>query len=74
MPPKMTTRSVGHATTVPRGGRMGGRTSRGGGRPRGRSCDQVNDGIDGQGFGSRLDTAHGYAVSSLMDMAYWSSE
>ncbi|GJY26128.1 retrovirus-related pol polyprotein from transposon TNT 1-94 [Tanacetum coccineum] len=24
--------------------------------------------------GSQLDTAHGYAVSSLMDMAYWSSE
>ncbi|GJW03305.1 putative reverse transcriptase domain-containing protein [Tanacetum coccineum] len=26
------------------------------------------------GSGSRLDTAHGYAVSSLMDTAYWSSE
>ncbi|GJZ08877.1 putative reverse transcriptase domain-containing protein [Tanacetum coccineum] len=26
------------------------------------------------GSGSRLDTAHGYVVSSLMDTAYWSSE
>ncbi|GKB29310.1 cysteine-rich receptor-like protein kinase, partial [Tanacetum coccineum] len=26
------------------------------------------------GSGSRLDTTHGYAVSSLMDTAYWSSE
>ncbi|GKB39124.1 hypothetical protein Tco_0884066 [Tanacetum coccineum] len=49
MPPKMMTRSVGRATAAPRGGRTSGRTGRGGGRPRGRSCDQVNGGIDGQG-------------------------
>ncbi|GKB65779.1 hypothetical protein Tco_0927191 [Tanacetum coccineum] len=45
----MTTRSVGRATAAPRGGRTGGRTSRGGGRTRGRSGDQGNGGIDGQG-------------------------
>nr|GEY64868.1 hypothetical protein [Tanacetum cinerariifolium] len=45
----MTTRSVGRATAVPRGGRTNGRTSRGGGRTRGRSGDQGNGGIDGQG-------------------------
>ncbi|GJS05938.1 hypothetical protein Tco_0362734 [Tanacetum coccineum] len=49
MLPKMMTRSVGRATAAPRGGRTSGRTGRGGGRPRGRSCDQVNGGIDGQG-------------------------
>ncbi|GJY24563.1 hypothetical protein Tco_0398221 [Tanacetum coccineum] len=49
MPPRMTTRSAGRATTVPRGGRTGGRTGRGGGRTRGRSGDQGNGGIDGQG-------------------------
>ncbi|GJX29754.1 hypothetical protein Tco_0237833 [Tanacetum coccineum] len=27
-----------------------------------------------RGSGSQFDTAHGYAVSSLMDTAYWSSE
>nr|GEV52159.1 putative reverse transcriptase domain-containing protein [Tanacetum cinerariifolium] len=45
----MTTRSAGRATTAPRGGRIGGRTSRGGGRTRGRSGDQGNGRIDGQG-------------------------
>ncbi|GKC72567.1 reverse transcriptase domain-containing protein [Tanacetum coccineum] len=45
----MMTQSVGRATATPRGGRIGGRTSRGGGRTRGRSGDQGNGGIDGQG-------------------------
>ncbi|GJZ76969.1 hypothetical protein Tco_0641641 [Tanacetum coccineum] len=49
MPPRMTTRIVGRATAAPRGGRMGGWTSRGGGRTRGRSGDQGNGRIDGQG-------------------------
>ncbi|GKC44729.1 hypothetical protein Tco_1062451 [Tanacetum coccineum] len=49
----MMTRSVGRATAAPRGGRTSGRTGRGGGRPRGRSCDQVNGGIDGQGWSNR---------------------
>ncbi|GKB18037.1 hypothetical protein Tco_0851960, partial [Tanacetum coccineum] len=40
---------VGCATATQRGGRTGGRTSRGGGRTRGRSSDLGNDGIDGQG-------------------------
>ncbi|GJR20875.1 reverse transcriptase domain-containing protein [Tanacetum coccineum] len=43
MPPRMTTRSAGWATAVPRGGRTGGRTGRGGGRTRGRPGDQVPD-------------------------------
>ncbi|GKB75135.1 putative reverse transcriptase domain-containing protein [Tanacetum coccineum] len=49
MPPRMTTRSAGRATTAPRGGRTGRRTGRGGGRTRGRSGDQGNGRIDGQG-------------------------
>ncbi|GJT86145.1 hypothetical protein Tco_1067862 [Tanacetum coccineum] len=49
MPPRMMTRSAGHATATPQGGRMGGRTGRGGGKTRGRSGDQGNDGIDDQG-------------------------
>ncbi|GKF83114.1 hypothetical protein Tco_0244770, partial [Tanacetum coccineum] len=49
MPPRMMTRSAGRATVAPRGGRMGGRTSRGGGKTRGRSGDQGNGGIDDQG-------------------------
>ncbi|GKA79075.1 putative reverse transcriptase domain-containing protein [Tanacetum coccineum] len=49
MPPRMTTRSAGRAITAPRGGRMGGRTGRGGGRIRGRCGDQGNSRIDGQG-------------------------
>ncbi|GKG24359.1 hypothetical protein Tco_0394987, partial [Tanacetum coccineum] len=39
MPPRMTTRSAGQETAAPQGGRTGGRTSRGGGRTRGRSGD-----------------------------------
>nr|GEW84240.1 hypothetical protein [Tanacetum cinerariifolium] len=34
MPPRMKTRSAGQSTTTPRGGRIGGRTGRGGGRTR----------------------------------------
>ncbi|GJU71504.1 putative reverse transcriptase domain-containing protein [Tanacetum coccineum] len=34
MPPRMTTQSAGQATAAPRGGRMGGRIGRGGGRTR----------------------------------------
>ncbi|GKC24631.1 hypothetical protein Tco_1026781 [Tanacetum coccineum] len=49
MPPRMTTRSAGRATAAPRGGRISGRTGRGGGRTRGRSSDQGNGRIDGQG-------------------------
>ncbi|GKE54169.1 hypothetical protein Tco_1489325 [Tanacetum coccineum] len=45
----MTTRSAGLETATPRGGRTGGRTSRGGGRTRGRSGDQGNGRIAGQG-------------------------
>ncbi|GJS28298.1 hypothetical protein Tco_0488918 [Tanacetum coccineum] len=41
MPPRMTTQSASRAIAAPRGGRIGGRTSRGGGRTRGRSGDQV---------------------------------
>ncbi|GKD48958.1 hypothetical protein Tco_1277934 [Tanacetum coccineum] len=41
--------SVGRATAAPRGRRTGGQTGRGGGRTRGRSSDQGNGGIDGQG-------------------------
>nr|GEX41181.1 reverse transcriptase domain-containing protein [Tanacetum cinerariifolium] len=40
MPPRMTTRSAGRAIAAPRGGRTGGRTSRGGGRTKGQSGDQ----------------------------------
>nr|GEV16771.1 hypothetical protein [Tanacetum cinerariifolium] len=40
---------AGRATAAPRGGRTSGRTSRGGGRTRGRSGDQGNGRIDGQG-------------------------
>ncbi|GKE23592.1 hypothetical protein Tco_1435104, partial [Tanacetum coccineum] len=49
MPPRMTIRSAGRATTAPRGGRTGGRTGRECGRTRGRSGDLGNCGIDGQG-------------------------
>ncbi|GJX65130.1 hypothetical protein Tco_0299473 [Tanacetum coccineum] len=49
MSPKMTTRSAGRATAAPQGGRTGGRTGRGGSRTRGRSGDQDNCRIDGQG-------------------------
>ncbi|GJY09833.1 hypothetical protein Tco_0378018 [Tanacetum coccineum] len=41
MLPRMTTQSAGLATTAPQGGKTGGRTSRGCGRTRGRSGDQV---------------------------------
>ncbi|GJT81594.1 putative reverse transcriptase domain-containing protein, partial [Tanacetum coccineum] len=37
MPLRMTTRSAGRVTAAPRGGRIGGRTGRGGGRTRGQS-------------------------------------
>nr|GEU79092.1 hypothetical protein [Tanacetum cinerariifolium] len=40
---------AGRATAVPQGGRTGERSGRGGGRTRGRSGDQGNGGIDGQG-------------------------
>ncbi|GKA49101.1 putative reverse transcriptase domain-containing protein [Tanacetum coccineum] len=49
MPPRMTTQSAGRSTTAPRGGRTGGRTSRGSGRTRGRTGDQGSGGIDKQG-------------------------
>nr|GEW07123.1 reverse transcriptase domain-containing protein [Tanacetum cinerariifolium] len=49
MPPRMMTQSASRATATPRGGRMGGRADRGGGRTRGRSSDQGNGMIDGQG-------------------------
>ncbi|GKA77870.1 hypothetical protein Tco_0784407 [Tanacetum coccineum] len=49
MPPRMTTRSTGRATAAPRGGRMGGRTSRGGGRTEGRFGDQGDSRNDGHG-------------------------
>ncbi|GJR76001.1 putative reverse transcriptase domain-containing protein [Tanacetum coccineum] len=51
MPPRMTTRSAGHATAAPQRGRTSGRTSKGGGRTRGQSGDQGNGRIDGQGNG-----------------------
>ncbi|GJT97023.1 putative reverse transcriptase domain-containing protein [Tanacetum coccineum] len=47
MPPRMMTRSAGRATAAPRGGRTGGRTSRGGGKTRGRSGDQGKVGLNG---------------------------
>nr|GEZ18980.1 reverse transcriptase domain-containing protein [Tanacetum cinerariifolium] len=47
MPPRMTTRIAGHATSTPRGRRIDRRTGRGGGRTRGRSSDQVNGRVDG---------------------------
>ncbi|GJW04167.1 hypothetical protein Tco_1563023 [Tanacetum coccineum] len=50
MPPRMTTRSAGRATTASRGGRMGRRTGRGGDRTRGRSGDQGNQ-CNNQGNG-----------------------
>ncbi|GKF19999.1 hypothetical protein Tco_0068637 [Tanacetum coccineum] len=49
MPPRMTTRSVGRATTAQRGGRTGGRAGRVGGRTRGQFGDQGDGEIDGQG-------------------------
>nr|GEW28049.1 retrovirus-related Pol polyprotein from transposon TNT 1-94 [Tanacetum cinerariifolium] len=42
-------RIAGQATAAPRGGRTGGRTSRGSGRTRGRTGDLGNGGIDEQG-------------------------
>ncbi|GKB95724.1 putative reverse transcriptase domain-containing protein [Tanacetum coccineum] len=49
MPSRMTTQSIRRASAALRGGRTGGRTSRGGGRTRGQSGDQSNGRIDGQG-------------------------
>ncbi|GJU01667.1 hypothetical protein Tco_1112005 [Tanacetum coccineum] len=49
IPPRMTTRSAGRATSAPRGGRTGRRTGKGDCRTRGRSGDQGNGRIDGQG-------------------------
>ncbi|GJS23723.1 hypothetical protein Tco_0452355 [Tanacetum coccineum] len=49
MPPRVMTRSTGWPAVIPRGGGMGGRASRGGGRTRGRSGDHGNGRIDGQG-------------------------
>nr|GEX82017.1 hypothetical protein [Tanacetum cinerariifolium] len=49
MSPRMTTQSTGWAIAVPRGGRTGRRTHRGGGRTRGRFGDQGNYRIDGPG-------------------------
>ncbi|GKE27805.1 hypothetical protein Tco_1443189 [Tanacetum coccineum] len=45
---------VGHVTAAPRGGRTGRRTSRGGGRTRGRSDDQSNGGIKAAKFNSTI--------------------
>nr|GEU79658.1 putative reverse transcriptase domain-containing protein [Tanacetum cinerariifolium] len=47
MPPTMTTRSVGWHVAASRGGGMGGRASRGGGRTMGQD-DGRNDGLGGQ--------------------------
>ncbi|GJT88311.1 putative reverse transcriptase domain-containing protein [Tanacetum coccineum] len=49
MPPTMTTRSAGRPAAASRGGGTGGRAGRGGGRTRGRSGDQGDGRIDGQG-------------------------
>ncbi|GJT96510.1 hypothetical protein Tco_1092028 [Tanacetum coccineum] len=49
IPPRITTRNAGRGTATPRGGRTGGRTSRGSKRTRGRTGDQGNGGIDEQG-------------------------
>ncbi|GKA89426.1 reverse transcriptase domain-containing protein [Tanacetum coccineum] len=49
MPPTMTTRSAGRPAAASRGGGMGGRAGSGGGRTRGRSGNQGDGRIDGQG-------------------------
>ncbi|GKD38025.1 hypothetical protein Tco_1258232, partial [Tanacetum coccineum] len=49
MPPRVMTQSAGRPAAAPQGGGTGGRASRGGGRTRGRSSDQGNGRIDGQG-------------------------
>ncbi|GKE83108.1 hypothetical protein Tco_1553108, partial [Tanacetum coccineum] len=49
IPPTMTTRSANRPTAASRGGGMGGRAGSGGGRTRGRSGDQGDGRIDGQG-------------------------
>nr|GEU78307.1 putative reverse transcriptase domain-containing protein [Tanacetum cinerariifolium] len=49
MPPKMTTRSAGQPAATSLGGGTGGRAGRGDGRIGGRSGDQRNVRIDGQG-------------------------
>ncbi|GJR18024.1 putative reverse transcriptase domain-containing protein [Tanacetum coccineum] len=49
MPPTMTTRSDGRPAAASRGGGTGGQAGRGGGRTRGRSGDQDDDKMDGQG-------------------------
>ncbi|GJX46462.1 retrotransposon protein, putative, ty3-gypsy subclass [Tanacetum coccineum] len=49
MPPRMTTRSAGRPAAASRGGGTDGRAGRGGGRTGGRSSDQGNGRIDGQG-------------------------
>ncbi|GKE41051.1 hypothetical protein Tco_1464456 [Tanacetum coccineum] len=49
MLPTMTTHSAGQPADASRGGGMGGRVSSGGGRNRGRSGDQGDGRIDGQG-------------------------
>nr|GEW30600.1 hypothetical protein [Tanacetum cinerariifolium] len=49
MPPTMTNRSVGRPAVASRGWGMGGRAISGGGRTRGRSSDQGDGKIDGQG-------------------------
>nr|GFC21758.1 reverse transcriptase domain-containing protein [Tanacetum cinerariifolium] len=57
MPPKITIQSAGRPTVASRGGGMGGRAGRGGGRTRGHSGEQGDGRIDGQcgqvGDGSR---------------------
>ncbi|GJS71397.1 hypothetical protein Tco_0704238 [Tanacetum coccineum] len=49
MPPTMTTRSAGRPATASRGGGTGERAGSGGGRTRGRSSDQVDGRVNGQG-------------------------
>ncbi|GKB34958.1 reverse transcriptase domain-containing protein [Tanacetum coccineum] len=49
MPPTMMTRSAGRPAAASRGGGTGGRASRGDGRTRGRSGDQGDGRINGQG-------------------------
>ncbi|GJQ91246.1 putative reverse transcriptase domain-containing protein [Tanacetum coccineum] len=49
MPLRMTTRSAGRPAAASRGGGTDGRAGRGSGRTRGRSSDQGNGRIDGQG-------------------------
>nr|GEX23269.1 hypothetical protein [Tanacetum cinerariifolium] len=49
MPPMMTTQSAGQPAAASRGGGMGRQARRGSGRTRGRSGDQDDGRIDGQG-------------------------